>query len=38
MALLEQLGIEPDEPLGDAELGGLPLPEKAWDSEVPLSL
>jgi glutaredoxin len=38
MAVLEQLGIEPDGPLGVAELGGLPLPEKAWDSEVPFSL
>ena len=36
MAVLEQLGIEPDGALGAAELDGLPLPEKAWDSEVPL--
>ena len=38
MAVLDQLGIEPDGPLGAAELEGLPLPEKVWDSEIPLSL
>jgi len=38
MAVLGQLGIEPDGPLGGAELDGLPLPEKVWDSEIPLSL
>jgi len=38
MAVLDQLGIEPDGPLGGAELDGLPLPEKVWDSEIPLSL
>jgi hypothetical protein len=38
MALLEQLGIEPDGPLGAAELEGLPLPEQAWDAEVPLGV
>src|SRR5690606_17827609 len=31
MALLEQLGIAPDRPLGPAELQGLPLPAKLWD-------
>jgi hypothetical protein len=31
MSLLEQQGIVPDGPLGPAELGGLPLPEKLWD-------
>jgi glutaredoxin len=36
MALLEIAGIAPDQPLGPAELAGLPLPEKVWDSEVPL--
>ena len=35
MVVLEQLGIEPDGPLGAAELDGLPLPEQTWDSEVP---
>ncbi len=38
MAVLEQLGMEPDGPLGAVELDGLPLPEQAWDSEVPLKL
>jgi glutaredoxin len=37
MALLEIAGISPDGPLGPAELDGLPLPEKVWDSEVPLN-
>jgi hypothetical protein len=36
MAVLEQLGIEPDGPLGVTELDGLPLPEQTWDPEVPL--
>lgn len=36
MALLELAGLEPDQPLGPAELAGLPLPEKVWDAEVPL--
>ena len=36
MAVLEQLGIDPDRPLGATELDGLPLPEQTWDSEVPL--
>jgi hypothetical protein len=36
MALLEIAGIAPDRPLGPTELDGLPLPEKIWDSEVPL--
>ena len=35
-ALLAIAGIAPDRPLGPAELDGLPLPEKVWDSEVPL--
>lgn len=33
MLVLESLGIEPDCPLGAADLAGLPLPEKAWDEE-----
>ena len=37
MALLEQRGIAPDGPLGDAELDGLPLPEGVYDDEVALS-
>ena len=36
MALLEQRGIAPDRPLGDAELDGLPLPEGVYDDEVKL--
>ena len=36
MALLEQRGIAPDGPLGDAELDGLPLPEGVYDDEVKL--
>jgi hypothetical protein len=30
-SLLEQLGIQPDGPLTQSELQGLPLPEKLWD-------
>ena len=33
MMVLGTLGIEPDGPLGEAELAGLPLPEKVWDDE-----
>ena len=29
--VLESLGIAPDRPLTDADLAGLPLPEKVWD-------
>ena len=29
--LLEKFGIKPDRPLTDAELAGLPVPEKVWD-------
>ncbi len=36
MALLEQRGISPDDPLGEAELDGLPLPEGVYDDEVKL--
>ena len=36
MALLEQRGIAPDGPLGEAELDGLPLPEEVYDDEVKL--
>lgn len=38
MAVLELLGIDPDQQLGTAELEGLPLPEKVWDAEVPLEV
>jgi glutaredoxin len=27
-------GVQPSSPLGDSELGGLPLPEGVWDAEV----
>ncbi len=33
MMVLGSLGIEPDRPLGAADLAGLPLPEKVWDDE-----
>ena len=33
MMVLGNLGIEPDGPLGAADLAGLPLPEKVWDDE-----
>jgi glutaredoxin len=38
MAVLELLGIKPNQKLGAAELDGLPLPEQTWDSEVPLEV
>ena len=38
MALLEQRGIAPDGPLGEAELDGLPLPEGVYDDEVKLGV
>jgi hypothetical protein len=31
MMILETLGIPPDHPLTQADLAGLPLPEKVWD-------
>ncbi len=33
MMVLGSLGIEPDGPLGEDDLAGLPLPEKVWDDE-----
>ncbi|MBT6442755.1 MAG: NrdH-redoxin [Alphaproteobacteria bacterium] len=36
-AVLEQRGIAPDGPLGDAELAGLPLPDEIYDDEVGLT-
>ena len=38
MALLEQRGVAPDGPLGEAELDGLPLPEGVYDDEVKLGV
>jgi hypothetical protein len=34
MLLLRENGIEPDGPLSDADLAGLPLPQKVWDDEA----
>jgi hypothetical protein len=34
MLLLRDHGIEPDGPLSDADLAGLPLPQKVWDDEA----
>jgi hypothetical protein len=31
IAVLERMGIEPDEPLTAADLAGLPLPERLWE-------
>ena len=36
MEVVAQLGLQPDGPLGEAELGGLPLPDEVYDDEVPL--
>ncbi len=37
MTVVSDAGIEPEGPLGDAELGGLPLPDEIYDDEVPLT-
>ena len=34
MMLLREHGIEPDGPLLDADLVGLPMPQKVWDDEA----
>lgn len=31
VAVLERMGIQPDRPLTDADLAGLPLPERLWE-------
>ena len=31
--LREKLGIEPNGPITDADLSGLPLPKNVWDNE-----
>ena len=36
MAVVADAGVEPDGPLGEAELGGLPLPDEVYDDEVPM--
>ena len=33
LMLREKLGIEPDQPISDADLQGLPLPKNVWDNE-----
>jgi hypothetical protein len=33
IVMLESFGIAPDQPLAKADLAGLPLPEKAWDTD-----
>lgn len=38
MAVLEDLGIAADGPLGDDVFGGLPLPESVWDDDVVLAV
>ena len=37
MTVVAAAGFEPDGPLGEAELGGLPLPDEVYDDEVPLN-
>jgi hypothetical protein len=34
MLLLQENGIEPDGPLTEADLAGLPLPRQVWDDEA----
>ena len=36
MEVVAQSGLQPDGPLGEAELGSLPLPDEIYDDEVPL--
>ncbi|MFP6776851.1 MAG: glutaredoxin domain-containing protein [Alphaproteobacteria bacterium] len=36
MAVVAGAGLEPDGPLGEAELGSLPLPDEVYDGEVPM--
>jgi glutaredoxin len=36
MTVVADAGFEPDGALGEAELGGLPLPEEVYDDEVPM--
>ena len=33
MLTLDKLGIDPDEPLGDAAFAALPMPRNVWDNE-----
>ncbi len=36
-AVVENFGMEPNGALGDAELGGLPLPENIYDNEIDMN-
>ena len=36
MTVVANAGLKPDGPLGEAELGGLPLPDEVYDDEVPM--
>ncbi|MFP6691029.1 MAG: glutaredoxin family protein [Alphaproteobacteria bacterium] len=36
VTVVANAGLEPDGPLGEAELGGLPLPDEVYDDEVPM--
>jgi hypothetical protein len=36
MTVVAEAGLIPDGPLGEAELGGLPLPDEVYDDEVPM--
>ena len=36
MTVVANAGFEPDGPLSEAELGGLPLPDEVYDDEVPM--
>jgi len=33
LTLREKLGVEPDQPLTDADFAGLPMPKEVWDNE-----
>lgn len=37
MAVVQQSGVTPDGPLGEDELGGLPLPDEVYDDEIALA-
>jgi hypothetical protein len=34
LMVLENLSVEPDQPLTSADLAGLPLPDKVWDDDI----
>ena len=35
--VLGMLGIQPNQPLGQETFAGLPMPEKVWDDEQPVT-